>query len=104
RWDMMQYEARRVIAWLITLEYATFHHQRAIDNTLTPEGFKKGGLGDGATTLVSSEWLDFNGRYPFMPIGITLSLGNKSGEISHTLTDFPTTGESRTIQCNSYRG
>lgn len=103
-WTSGEYEWIRTEVWLRTIEYATNHHQRAIDTELTPEGYRQGGLGDGPTTINSTEWLNFNGRYPIIPIGATLELGNHSGEIEYVLNDFPEEGEARSIMVNSYRG
>lgn len=103
-WSCAEYEWRRTEAWLISIEFATNYHQRSFDDDLTSEGYKQGGLGDGPTTINYSEWGDFNSRYPIIPIGATLELGNRSGEIEYVLNDFPEEGETRTIMVNSYRG
>lgn len=103
-WRAMYYDVHRVIAWLITIEYATYYHQQAYNPTLTVEGYRQGGLGDGPTGINNADWTDFNGRYPLIPIGTTLSLGNNSGEVVHTIQDFPTAGNTQDITSNSYRG
>ncbi len=105
-WSMMTYEARRVVNWLITIEYATTYHQRPIDNTLTPEGYKKGGLGQGAIIdgINWSDWGQYNNQHPIFEIGKTIPLGNNSGEVQVSLTDFPTAGKTKNTPMHSYRG
>lgn len=98
------YDMHRNLYWLITCEFATRNHQAAFDPTLTPEGYKKGGLGSGATNISSAEWTAFNSQYPAINCGQTVSLGNNTGVKNITLNDFPTVGETRTTQVNSYRG
>jgi len=103
-WRDMRYHVRKDIYWLITCEYAERNHQKAVDNTLTVEGFKKGCLGTGATNIVTANWNTFNAYYPLFNCGLTNSLGNKSGEVAVILQDFPTAGLTANTQVNSYRG
>ena len=71
--------------WLYYIEFANFNSQLPFNPTLTAEGFKQGGLGDGVTTLVSAKWSAFNGYYPFVPVGATNSLGNKTGVVPYVM-------------------
>jgi len=103
-WRDMRYHVRKDVYWLITLEYATRNHQAAVNNVLTVQGFKQGGLGAGPTNLVSADWNTFNGYYPVYNCGITNELGNKTGEVVFALQDFPTAGITFNTQANSYRG
>ena len=103
-WHDMRYHVRKDIYWLITCEYAERNHQKAVDNTLTVEGFRKGCLGTGPTDIVGADWNTFNGYYPLFNCGLTNSLGNKSGEVAAILQDFPTAGLTKATQVNSYRG
>ncbi len=103
-WNEGDYIIRKAVSWLITIEYATRHHQAAQNDTLTPEGFKQGALGVGATDLSSGDWSSFNSYFPLFNCGLTNSLGNSTGEVAVVLQDFPTTGNSRTTQVMSYRG
>lgn len=79
RWCMDVYHVKKTMDWLYYIEYANFNSQLPFDETLTSEGFKQGGLGNGVTDLNSSKWSDFNGYYPFVPLGYTNTLGNKTG-------------------------
>ena len=103
-WRDMRYHVRKDIYWLITCEYAERNHQKAVDNTLTVEGFRKGALGTGPTDISGTDWNTFNGYYPLFNCGLTNSLGNKSGEVAVILQDFPTAGLTANTQVNSYRG
>lgn len=93
-------------AWrrLMFCEYGTRNIQLAFNATLTAQGYRQGGLGDGVTTAFSSEWSNFNGYNPFIPIGATTSLGNASGEVSVSVTNFGGAGVNRTFSVPSYRG
>ena len=104
KWAQITYEARKKIFWLITIEYATRNHQANFDATLTPEGYRQGALGKGATDISSADWTSFNGQNPALDCGLTNEFGNDSGEKEITLIDFPIVGETRTTQANSYRG
>jgi hypothetical protein len=90
--------------WLAMIEYANTNIQLAVNNTLTAEGYRQGGLGDGVTTANGTEWSNFNSYNPFIPCGTTNSLGNRSGEVSLTVTDFGGAGVDRTFKVPSYRG
>lgn len=104
RYHNISYNQRKALYWLITCEFATRNHQAAFDPTLTEEGFRQGGLGSGATNISSAEWTTFNSQYPAINCGQTIDLGNNTGVKKVTLNNFPTTGETRTTEVNSYRG
>jgi len=65
-WYANLYDAHLNLFWLYTIEYATKNSQKAFTNTLTPEGYRDGGLGAGVTNISNSAWINFNGRYPFV--------------------------------------
>jgi len=103
-WFDMDYQARKTIYWLITIEYATRNHQTATNANLTAEGYRQGALGTGPTNLSGGDWSTFNNYYPLYNCGLTNSLGNNTGEIPVVLQDFPTAGLTKATQANSYRG
>jgi hypothetical protein len=103
-WFDMDYQARKTICWLITIEFGTRNHQAALNVNLTTSGYKQGGLGTGPTDISSGDWSTFNGYYPLYNCGITNSLGNGTGEVPIVLQDFPTAGLTKNTQSNSYRG
>lgn len=104
KWYDMDYQVRKSVFWLITVEYATRNHQTAFNPTLTAEGYKQGGLGTGPTNISGSDWSTFNSYYPLYECGLTNSLGNNTGEVAVTLQDFPTAGLTKDTQSFSYRG
>jgi len=79
RWCMDVYHVKKAMDWLYYIEYANFNSQLPFNSALTAEGFKQGGLSDGVTDLNGTKWSEFNGYYPFIPMGYTNSLGNKTG-------------------------
>lgn len=104
KWNMLAYQPYKTMFWLFTVEYATKNSQLAVDLTLTPEGYRKGGLGIGVSDANSTEWSNYNGQNPFIPCGASDSLGNSSGEVSVTINDFGGAGINRTFKVNRYRG
>ena len=103
-YEQLWYDPYMELCWLYMIEYATSNFQKAIDQTLTIEGYKKGGLGNGITTAVSAEWSAFNGYNPFVTCGATDGLGNGSGEVSVIIPNFGGAGINKTFTPNRYRG
>ena len=93
-WSQMTYDYAVDLYWLFLVEYANRDSQAAVNNSLTPEGYRQGGLGMGCT------YVDSISNYPAVNNGVTNSLGNNSGEISGVT---PLSG-SGTATVNSYRG
>lgn len=93
-WSQMTYDYAVDLYWLFLVEYANRNSQAAVNNSLTPEGYRQGGLGLGCTYVDSIDVL------PAVNNGVTNSLGNNSGEISGVI---PLSG-SGTATVNSYRG
>jgi hypothetical protein len=90
---------------LFICEYATLNSQKAVNGTLTGDGYKQGGLGNGVTTANGTEWSNFNGYNPFITCGASDSLANGSGEVTGvTVTNFGGTGQTRTFTVPRYRG
>jgi hypothetical protein len=103
-WQQQWYAPYRDLVWLFCIEYATLNFQKPVDATLTAQGYKKGGLGNGITTTTSTEWAAFNNRNPFIQAGASNSLANGSGEVSVVVPDFGGSGVNRTFMPNRYRG
>jgi len=102
-WEMYACEVHKIIYWLFCVEYATFNSQLGYNSSLTGEGYKQGGLGNGVTTWDNTNWTNYNERNPLIPCGATNSLGNKTGTVSVT----PTAGGGYTpptFNVPSYRG
>lgn len=101
KWNCNTYMIQVIIYWLYVVEHGTRNSQAPITADLTPEGFKKGGLGEGVTTLSDSAWSSFNLYNPFIKCGITNSLGNKTGAVSFKM---PADYGDLTVEVPSYHG
>lgn len=91
------------LAQLYTLEYANYHSQEAFNPALTAEGYRQGGLGTGPA-VASAEWNTHNSYNPFIPNGVTVSLGNRSGVVNYTIKNWQNLGSDKVVPVNSYRG
>lgn len=105
KWNLYTYEEHRAICHLFLVEYATRNSQKAVNTTLTAEGFRQGGLGSGCTTGTAT----INGAttYSFIPTGSSDSLGSGSGEVTVTIQQTDSSGANTTTttrKCNRYRG
>lgn len=89
---------------LYVVEYCNFDIQATINDNLTIEGFKQGGLGAGVTNADSAKWSNFNGYNSFVPCGVTVPLGNKSGAVSYAFTNYDFHNVNITYSVPSYRG
>lgn len=105
KWNLYTYEEHRAICHLFLVEYATRNSQKAVNTTLTVEGFRQGGLGSGCTTGT----VTINGAqtWSFIPTGSSNSLGSGSGEVTVTIQQTDSSGSNTstiTRKCNRYRG
>jgi hypothetical protein len=101
KWNCYLHEVRKTIFWLYYIEYADMNCQTTFNSNLTANGYKQGGLGDGVTDAVSADWGTFNGYYPFVPCGITNSLGNASGVVNYNQAGWPVV---KTFTVPTFRG
>ena len=92
RWNCMTYEIQKILYWLYVVEYATLNSQKAYDSSLTSEGYRQGGLGDGVTTWTDASWNSFNSYYPLVPCGWTDEFGNMTGVKNFTVYNGSGTG------------
>lgn len=105
KWNLYTYEEHRAICHLFLVEYATRNSQKAVNTTLTVEGFRQGGLGSGCTPGTAT----INGAqtWSFIPTGSSDSLGSGSGEVTVTIQQTDSSGSNTstiTRKCNRYRG
>lgn len=91
------------IAWLQRVEYASWDCQDAYNATLTADGFHQGGLGYGPA-VNSGEWNTHNGYNPYVPCGVTATLGNNTGRVNFTIKNWQGAGSDKVVQVTSYRG
>ncbi len=104
-WNCMTYDMQKTLYWLFVIEYATLNSQAAYNASPTSEGYHQGGLGDGVTTLASGDWSNFNGYSPFVPCGLTDSLGNRTGVVEYTINNEAESSPiTKTFQVPRYRG
>lgn len=96
------YRAYNTIAWLQRIEYASLHCQNTYNPALTAAGFHQGGLGSGVA-IGGTDWSNYNGYYPFVPGGVTATLGNNTGKVSYVVKNWKD-GNDITVQVTSYRG
>lgn len=102
-WYMNTLKARNAIVRLYLVEYANRNAQIAVNNNLTTEGYKQGGIGIGVCDANRNELQEFFGSLnyePFVPIGQSDSLGNGSGEVNYQV---PTTNPFN-VKVGRYRG
>lgn len=103
-WNLYTFQIHCILYWLFVVEYATRNSQKTVNTTLTAEGYRQGGLGNGITNANDSNWNSLFSYYPFVPIGISDSLGNGSGEVGYASKG----SDGETIWCNTqsnrYRG
>lgn len=102
-WNGYLYLAHRMLYQLFVLEYGTRNSQAPYTAELDSNGFKQGGLGDGVTTVDNTTWGEKFSYYPFVPCGVTNSLGNGTGEVDYTSVD-ENNDELWTVKVNRYRG
>ena len=103
-WNCDVYDVQKTCWWLYAVEYANFNCQLAYNADPTSEGYKQGGLGSGVTTLDSTKWFAYNSYCPFIPCGITNTLGNKTGVVEFTMPDEYDPGVPTKVNVPSYRG
>ena len=103
-WNINSYTFYKWLFWFYVIEYATLNSQKAVNGTLTVDGYRQGGLGSGVTTTNDAEWNTFNAYNPFINCGASDALANLSGEVSVTVTDFGGAGVNRTFAVPRYRG
>lgn len=95
------YRVYNEIAWLQRVEYASLHCQDTYNETLTSEGYHQGGLGNG-TSVDGNQWNTWGGYKPFIPCGVTATLGNNTGRVPYTIKNW--NGGDKVVQVTSYRG
>lgn len=95
------YRAYNEIAWLQRCEYASLHCQDTYNETLTSDGYHQGGLGNG-TAVDGGQWNTWGAYKPFIPCGVTATLGNNTGLVPYVIKGW--TGGDKTVQVTSYRG
>lgn len=96
------YRAYNELAWLQRIEYASLYCQDSYNSSLDASGYHQGGLGDGTTTVDGGKWNTWGGYMPFIPCGVTATLGNNTGQVQYTVKNFG--GSDFVTTVSSYRG
>jgi hypothetical protein len=110
KWTLHTGEQYSALVWLFMVEYATRNSQAAVNYTLTAEGYKQGGLGNGVTTSSDANWSAFNGYYPFIKCGSSNAAsgsypgGNGTGEVSVAVAGYTVAADGSPFMVNRYRG
>ena len=104
-WNIYTYKVHKAIALLYIVEYANMNGQLNVNDQLTAEGYKQGGLGSGAT----EGQIKINNiiTYSIFTCGCTDSLGNGSGQITQQFDNTDAEGtvtSTVTRKANRYRG
>ena len=100
-WNLETANTYKSYFYLYLIEYAEMNSQTDFNPATNAEGYKQGGLGKGVTDANSSDWSSFNSYNPFVPCGITNSLGNNSGNADYAPTGW---AGNKVFKANSYRG
>lgn len=103
-WNQYGYNDHKWLFWFFAIEFATLNSQKAVNATLTAEGYKQGGLGAGVSTNVPTTWDTFNSYNPFIACGVSDALASGSGEVTYTKVDFGGSGVNVDFKVNRYRG
>lgn len=104
RWSQKSWDAYCSLIRLYIVEYCNLNSQATFNSNTTAEGYKQGGLGSGVTTTDSTTWNNFNSYNSFVPCGITISLGNKTGNINYIFAANEFSSSAVTFSVPSYRG
>lgn len=103
-WSQQYWDAYMAVVRLYVVEYCNFNTQDTFYPTTDSNGFHRGGLGPGLSTISSAEWSAFNGYNPIVPCGVTIPLCNKTG-IAYADYEAGTIRNTEvTLQVPSYRG
>ena len=83
-WTCYLYQVNRELYWLFAVEYATLNSQADYTAQRTPEGYRKGGLGQGVDNWNWDVWNAYNNANPFVNCGYTDEFGNATGVKNYT--------------------
>lgn len=101
--QMLSYDQyKNIFYWLYVVEYANFNSQEDYNATLTDEGYHQGGMGHGVTRMLA--WDTYNNFFPLIPCGYGNILGNRTGRVSLTISDFLQGVRKITMKMPRWRG
>jgi hypothetical protein len=103
-WSQQYWSGYSAVVRLYVVEYCNFNSQDTYYSTTDSNGFKRGGLGAGVSTIDGSTWNNFNECNPFVPCGVTKTLVNNTGTINYVFDANEFATSSVTVSVPSYRG
>ena len=92
---------KNIFYWLYVVEYANFNSQEAYNATLTDEGYRQGGMGEGINNIHSGG--AYNGGQALTPCGYGNTLGNRTGLVPLTISVL-SNDPAQTMQMPRWRG
>ena len=99
--ELLSYtQYKNIFYWLYVIEYANFNSQAEFNPSLTSDGYRQGGLGNGVTTYNWGAWNAYNGYCPLTPNGYLNEFGNGTGTKSFTI---PKIGDYSTYTLSSIK-
>lgn len=101
-WTCQDINIYTQVCMLYLVEYANRNIQASFTSTLTTEGYHQGGLGMGVSYMPN--WDTYNSYRPVVPCGVTVSLGNATGVVTHNVIDSDGTTVKYAAPVPSYRG
>lgn len=101
-WTCQDINIYTQVCMLYLVEYANRNIQASFTSTLTTEGYHQGGLGSGVSNMPN--WDTYNSYRPIVPCGVTVSLGNATGVVTHNVIDSDGTTVKYAAPVPSYRG
>lgn len=102
RWTCHDIHVYTTVCMLYLVEYADRNIQLAFNSTLTADGYHQGGLGSGVTGVPG--WQGYNSYNPVAPCGVTITLGNATGVVTHNVMASDGSTVHYAAPVPSYRG
>jgi hypothetical protein len=86
KWNVLPWRQAMLLYELFMIEYATLNSQKAVNATLTVDGYRQGGLGAGVTAV--GDLSTYNGYNPVIPCGQGDVLSSTTGEVAYQIPGF----------------
>lgn len=102
RWVCNDVHVYTTVCMLYLVEYANLNIQLAFNSTLTADGYHQGGLGSGVSNM--PDWSAYNSYNPVTPCGVTSTLGNNTGVVTHNVIASDGSTVKYAAPVPSYRG
>lgn len=83
QFGLVDYTWHNAMQMLFITKYATLNSQKPVSAKIG--GYFAGGLGNGVTNVIGTDWSNYNGYYPLVPTGQTIGRGLQDGEVDYTI-------------------